>query len=733
VFSDKDRLFGRATYARRTFTQPAPGTVFMGQNDADTKSRQHNDVIGWDHTFTPTLINQARFGFNRYFIKDFVSAYGIEENNTLGVPNGNLSVFPDESGIAAMDWGGTWEGVGDPGSVPNGPGRMSNYYQLIDSVSLVKGRHNLMFGGDWVHIQAYCRNPQNDPRGQFKISGNYTGDGTSGAEISDWLVGALNQVWRDEFITKPQTRTNWVGGFGQDDYRITNKLTLNLGLRYDVYTKPVDVHNQQSNFVTSGPGAGMIQIASSNNRGPNVDTYKHDIAPRLGAAYSPDNGKTAIRAAFGISYWNDNFGATGGTLERDYPELLQETNTAPQQNCSTLVTPTAASGAPTGYVDSACGSYILANGLPGTGATAYGALAYPSNVAPGGFIASPPGFGVFEVAKNFRQDMAKSWNVSIERQLSSSMALHVAYVGNRGTHLYHDYQLNQCVPQTYGVAVTSLAQIEAQEGVPGNAAEACYLAGIGFPYNDVAPNISTLDFRNSGGSSRFDAGEAEVIKRMSHGLAFTVSYTWSKMMDNISNPIDNYATRQEEDTGNGWMHPFFPQVLTATYSYELPFGRGKHFGSSISPMADTIMGGWEISGITNFRSGGPLIIGAPNGDLGPNGASQRANYNCASQYNPHKVNDWFETDCFSAPQGFTLGDSGVGRVYGPRYQDWDMSIAKSVHIWERAQLQFQAQFFNVFNHVNYQSPDTGVKDSNFGVINNDLLMRQGQLGMTLSF
>ena len=731
-FSQNDRLFGRATYARRTFTQPAPGTVFMGMNDADTKSNQDNDVIGWDHTFSSRLINQFRFGFDRYDIADFVTAYGISENNILGVPNGNLAVYPDESGIAAMDWSSTWEGVGDPGSVPNGPGRLSNYYQLIDSVSVVHGRHNFMFGGDFIHIQAFCRNPQNDPRGQFKISGNYTGAGTSGSEISDWLVGALDAVWRDEFITKPETRTNWFGGFGQDDYRVTNKLTLNMGLRYDVYTPTVDVHNEQSNFVTSGPGAGLIQIASSSNRSPNVNTYWHDIAPRLGIAFTPDSGKTAIRAAFAVSYWNDNFGATGGTLERDYPELLQETNAAPQQTCSSLVTPTAAAGASTGYSDSACGSFVLANGLPSTSATAYGALVEPS-VTPGGFIASPPGFGVYEVAKNFRQNMGKFWNVSLERQLSPTMALHMAYVGNVGSRLYHDWQLNQCVPPTYGIAVTSLAQIETQEGVPGNAPAACYLDGIGYPYYNVAPDISTLDFRNSGGSSKYDAAQVEVLKRTSHGLAFTASYTWAKQMDNISNPIDSYAFKEEEDTGNSWQFPFFPQVFTATYSYDLPFGRGKQFGNTISPVADTILGGWSLSGITNFRSGGPLIVSAPNGDLGPNGANQRANYQCTSQINLHTISDWFETNCFSAPQGFTLGDSGVGKIYGPRYQDWDMSISKAVHIKERGLLQFQAQFFNIFNHVNLQSPDLGVTDSNFGVISGDILPRQGQLGMVLSF
>ncbi|MGC9198176.1 MAG: carboxypeptidase regulatory-like domain-containing protein [Acidobacteriaceae bacterium] len=730
--SPDDHLFGRASYAKRTFTQTAPGTVFMGMNDADTYSSQDNDVIGWDHTFSPDIINQFRFGFNHFLISDFVTAYGISENNNLGVPNGNLAVFPDESGIAAMDWSSTWEGVGDPGSVPNGKGRMSDYYQYLDTVSVLRGRHNLMFGGDFIYIHAYLLNPQNDPRGQFKISGDYTGTGSSGAQISDWLVGALSGVWRDQFMDHPETRTNWFGGFAQDDYRITHNTTLNLGLRYDVYTPPYDLNNKQSNFVTSGPGAGLIQLASASNRSPNVNTYYGDLAPRFGIAYTPDGGKTVFHAAFGISYWNDNFGATGGTLERNYPEMLIETNTAPEENCNSLVTPTAASGAPTGYSDSHCGSLILANGLPSTVPTAYGALVEPP-VAPGGFIASPAGFGVFQVARNFRQDMGKFWNVAIERQLSRTLAIHVAYVGNAGSRLYHDWQLNQCVPPTYGTAITSLTTLEAQEGVPGNAPAACSLAGMGFQYYSVAPNVSTLDFRNSGGSSHYNSAQAEVLKQFSNGLAFTVSYTWSKQMNNIDNPIDSYAMKQEEDTATSFQYPFFPQVLTATYTYELPYGRGKRFGGSIPPVADLILGGWSLSGVTNFRSGGPLLISAPNGDLGPNGANQRANYLCTAQDNPHTISQWFETNCFTAPVGFTLGDSGIGKVYGPRYQDWDMSLAKSVPIQAWGQLEFQAQFFNIFNHVNLQAPDTGVEDANFGVVSGDILPRQGQLGLTLSF
>lgn len=715
ALSQSDRFFARASYLHRTYNQPSPGTKFMNNGNAIGNSVSSNDVLGWDHFFSSTMINQLRLGFSRYATTDFDAQDGIAENNILGVPNGNIGSLPVTSGIAQINFG--FNSVGDPGWVPNTLGRLSNIYQVNDAFTIVRGRHDWKFGESYDHLQARVENAQNDPRGQFYASGDFTGNGNTAATLADWLVGALSGAHRDIFFTTPNTRTNFIGVFAQDDYRVSNKLTLNLGIRYDVYTAPVDTHNNQSNFVTTGSNAGLIQVASSSNRGPNVNTYFGNVGPRLGFAYTPDDGKTAFRGAFGLSYFNDNFGAMGGTLERNYPELEQENNSAIQSNCATPYT-----GSQT-YLYSGCGSLILANGLPGidpgtpgvTPGVVYQPLIEPA-VTAGGFIASPPGFGVYEVASNFRQDTAKAWNVSIERQLSQNMSVHVAYVGTAGTNLYHDYQLNQCNPISYGVPTTPPAY------------PAC------LPYNSIAPDISTLDFRNSGGKSHYNAGQIEVQKRAGSNLTFTAAYTWSKMMDNINNPIDSYDTHQELDTAN-WQRNNYPQVFTLTYVYSLPFGRNRQFLNSLSSAADAIVGGWGISGITNFRSGPPLLISASSGDLLPQNGGQRANFACPSPVNPHKVAQWFDTSCFSQPQGFDFGDSGIGDVYGPRYQDWDFTLSKAQRFGPdgREQLQFQASFFNVFNHVNLGQPDTGVTDSTFGVVSGDFQPRYGQLGLTFSF
>ncbi len=233
----------------------------------------------------------------------------------------------------------------------------------------------------------------------------------------------------------------------------------------------------------TGTNAGLIQIASPSNRGPNVDTYYGNWEP--GAAYSPDNDKTAIRGAFGISYFPDNFGADSGTLERNYPETLIENDYAVQSSCNSPYAATAQ------Y--SGCGSLVLSDGLPGNGAASvYSPLVVPSGGAPGSgaLVSPPPGFGVFVIAKNFRQDEARAWNVSVERQLTHDMVLRAADVGTCGYHLYHDYQLNQCDPPS----------IVATNPYPG-----C------LPFYGLNPNITTVDFRNSSGLSRYKLTSSDMM------------------------------------------------------------------------------------------------------------------------------------------------------------------------------------------------------------------------------
>jgi hypothetical protein len=376
-------------------------------------------------------------------------------------------------------------------------------------------------------------------------------------------------------------------------------------------------------------------------------------------------------------------------------------------------------------------------------------------VPPGGTIASPPGFGVYQVASNFRQGQAYNWNVSIERQLGANMAFHVAYVGTKGAYLYNDWQLNQCNPTGFTQGPT-YTQLQAQYNTPGQPIASQPYPGTPycFPFYSIAPAVSTVDFRNSGAKSHYNAGEAEFNRRAGRNLTFTAAYTWSKLMDNYSgNQLDNYDFKQYLDTA-GWHHANYPQTLILTYVYGLPFGKGQRYANSVSTAEDALIGGWTVSGITWFRSGAPMLVTAGSGDLLAQNSGQRANYSCSVANNPRQHNNtpgsnpvyWLQTSCWSQPLGFVFGNGGVGQgdTYGPRYQSWDMSFGKAFHITEQVRFEFQAQFFNIFNHVNLQTPNTScsaISSSNstcnpttgFGVISNDYLPRQGQLSGVITF
>lgn len=686
--TDRDHIFGRETAAYKNFTNPSPANIFM-YGGPNSVALNQNAVLGWDRTFSPSIVNTLRIGFNRFNVHDTANSYGVDENSALGIPNGNIPGLAYTSGIAQFNIAGFAVSGGNSGPGLTGdPGwtdalRIANLFDYNDSLTWVKGKHTLKFGGDAQRIQSTLTNAQDDPRGIFNFNGNYTsnpGASGTGSAYASFLLGDPYQVIRDFVNTVPAVRITFAGFFFQDDYRVTHSLTLNLGLRWDLFTSPVEKFNRQSNF---DPASGLIDVASSNNRGPNVNNNYGNWGPRVGLAYSPDNGKTAIRAAGGISYFPDNFGADGGTLERNYPFFTVSQLTTPN-----LYTPFWS--------------------LSGNG------LIAPINVpyTPGGTLAPPPGFGVFFVARNFKQDEAQVWNFSIERQLPGKMALTAAYVGTHGVHLYRDRQLNQSLPG------------------PGNFTP-------NLPYYSVAPNIPTVDQRNGDGTSHYNALQVKLEKRVSWGLNFLASYTWSKMMDDTDYILYPYSDKLNYMLANGFTTADVPQTLVISYGYELPFGKGKAFLSGTSGLAGQLTSGWSVNGITTFQSGQPFTVGVANNQLNNNSGGNLANITCSSVSTPKIVQQWFNTGCYTAPPAYTFGDAvaGAGGLYGPGIENWDFSVAKETSIGtEKRRLRFEADFFNLFNNPHFSNPNATYGNSNFGTISSDRLPpRLIQLGAKLSF
>jgi outer membrane receptor protein involved in Fe transport len=668
---EKVRLFVRESYAKRDELSPSPGNRFIGGQE-NANSWNHNAAFGYTHTFSASLLSELRLGFNRFNTFHYGNDFGVNENNILGIKNGNLPLFPESSGIANFNISGL-QATGAPLS-SNGL-RLGNTYQINEGVVWIRSSHTFRFGVDLRRTDSVVTNPEGNPRGEFQFDTSLTSNqGSGGAAFASFLLGYPSTINRGVVSTKGAVRVYNNGLYVQDDWRVRRTLTLNLGLRWDVATHPVERHNRQTNF---SPQDGLMHVATGDNRGPNVDTFKGGFAPRVGIAYSPDNGKTAIRTAFGISYFADNFGANGGTLERNFP-LFQTFSFTKQ---STFV-PFAK---------------LSVDGLPN---------AVPIALTP--TIVPLKGAIPILVAKDFRPDTAYMWNFGIQRQITGSSVLETTYVGTHGSHLFRDRS-------NIDVALPGSGAIDPRR-----------------PYFAVAPQIQQVRLRATDGDSSYNALQVKYTKRYSHGLDALVSYTYSKSIDD-QNVFWPYNDRLNRGVSNSKALDL-RHNLTVGYGYELPFGRGRHWLSSAPRALDLIASGWSVNGITQMRPGDPLVITEATSLLNNGLATNRANITCTGVPLTKTVAQWFDTSCFASPAQFVFGNAGKGQVHGPGIINFDFSAFKRFNFDEKRALEFRSEFFNIFNNAHFANPATAHGNSNFGQIQNTVLTpREVQLGLKLTF
>jgi len=671
-FAKWGRLFVRESYSKRALRSSLPNAPFLAFGEINSDSRDHNAVIGHSYSFSPALLNEFRFGFNRFNTEHYGSDSTLDKNNDLGIRNGNLAAFPETRGVANFGIPGL-TGTGAPGFT--NALRLSNTYQLTENMTWVKKSHTVKFGADLKRIESTLTNPESNPRGFFNFNTNFTSlNGAGGAAFASFLLGFPNDYGRSIVDTRPAVRMFFGGFYIQDDWRVTRKLTFNLGLRYDIFTRPRERHNRHSNLDLT---TGKIVLASDDNPGPNIETYTRNFGPRIGFAYSPDEGKTAVRASFGMGYFPDNFGATGGTLERNYP-FFQTFSLA----ASDRFTPFAR---------------LSVDGLPGF-------ISQPRTAT----IDPPAGLSLFYIPSDFRQDTVAMWQLSVQRQIHDSGVAEIAYVGNHGYHLFSGNR-NINTPFAPGAGAIDPRR----------------------PYFNILPRNQTINQRNSDGSSSYHGLQFKYSKRFSAGLQALVSYTWSKTIDD-TNLIWPYDNRINRGVGTG-KAPDIPHVFSASYVYELPFGKGRKFLGDIPRALDFVIGGWQVNGITNIRSGTPLVVTVATSQLNT-GTGNYANLTCSDVGRPKTVEQWFDTSCFSAPAQFVFGNGGKSHARGPGVVNFDLSLFKKFAIDEKRAIEFRSEFFNAFNNPHFANPNTSLGNNAFGRISGTVLTpREIQLGLKLTF
>ncbi len=667
ALGSKDTINGHFMMSNATNSSPSslPGSPFV------TGFNGKNAGINWIHSVNPTLITQLTLGYNSLDHPQ----QNVQPNPTAAFEASGLgagfTLMPGDIKVPSAP------GIGVTGyfSVPTGWGPIGPEYlsQYSGTVSKVAGDHTLKFGASYYQTWMYTNWAQDNEN--FNQQATWDPTTKSGGDgFASMLIGLPNNANRQLGNSGVSLHANVFGIFGQDSWRITPKLTLNYGLRWD-YTSPVtekenrlaafDLATAQWLLVKGDADApstlppGVVYLNRNSITAPNYLNF----SPRLGVAYQVAP-KTVVRAGFGIFY--DNW---SGTLQA-------------AQN---------ARGAWPSGASQSVGNLNVAGVTPGV--TAQNPFVGLSTMVP----ASPfPSSGAGFLATDWKNSYSSQWNFQIQHQLTKASTLSVGYVGSSTSRVPIQVPFNLALFPAPG-------PIQPRQ-----------------PYQDMtSPTaVSTFSVIQSISRSNYNALQAKFDQRFSDGLFFITAFTWSKNIDigcvdyweacNIQNPYNLNSNRSVSDLN-------VPLVFTFSPGYELPFGKGKPYLNSGGPAA-WILGNWQLNGIFSARSGLPYTptINFDNANVG--GGSQRPEVvGNVSPANP-TLAEYFNTSALVLPTAYTYGDAGRNSLRGPDFWNFDFSVFRNFNFTESWRLQFRSEFFNIFNHTNFANPGATLGNPGYGVI-----------------
>ena len=684
-FTEKDQFFARYSYLETTLdTPPYLGTVLNGEPFANTAyTRNQNGVVSEVHTFSPNTINEARIGVNR--VRTDWDAYGANQDTSqqVGIPGIN-----DFCGFCGGLPRIVISGITAIGHTPYAPTRRHDtIWQYVDNVTLTRGNHTVKLGADIQFIQANLFQTSN-PVGEFDFDKNMTSNqGNGGIGLASFLTGYYATAGRAALQITPSSRKKDLFFFGQDDYRVNPNLTLNLGLRYEIYAAPTDQHKRLSNFDLATGDILLACVALNCSGG--IETQYGNFAPRIGIAYTPGGGKTTIRVGAGITYYSAGFGGQIGTLNDNYPFVTGQALTPPN-----IYTP----------------GPSLREGFPPLPSVEQRPGAPPGHLIPKGG-ASGGGFSsVFYQPHDLKMPRVYQWSLSVQRQIWKGFLVDAAYVANVQNNVFIGVDGNVPLPGSDPTGTLTLQQRR--------------------PYYALSPDLAGFVNRINAGLGRYNSLQLKIERRFASGFSFQSAYTVSKTETTGTQGPTNPFHYMVKSLANNDV----PQRLVFSYVYELPFGRAKRFGGSWNRAVDAAFGGWQLSGVTNYQAGFPFNPTiTSNLD---NGEGNQPNRVCDGRLSNRTINHWFDTSCFvpSAPNVF--GNSGYNVLRGPALRSWDMTLGKNFQFTERMRLQFRADFLNIFNQVAFGTPNAQVDTPGAGTISGTLVgtyPRRIQFGLKLYF
>jgi hypothetical protein len=701
--------FARYSYARYNING---GQAFGAGGGAQfvtlggvSKVRNKSLATGFDYTLSPTTVLDMRFGYFRYFVDVKPNDFGKQAATDLGIPGLNFDTGFTSGlpGIFIQGDRGVNFGTALDIARCNCPLiEDEKQYQVVTNLTKVAGNHTIKFGVD-VRRAFNLRVPSDSHRsGQLFINNTRTGGvgGAGGLGLATFLLGDVSSFNRYVSTTTTAAERQWRHYYyGQDTWRITPKLTLAYGLRADIINPQTLNAAGNGGYLSLDTGQISTAGVGSTNLAGNVKN-KVNFAPRLGMSYQI-NDKTVLRAGYGRSYDTGVFGSVfGHSVTQNLPVLAQQQLS--QTNIRSVFN--LAVGPPRFTNFFGLNAAPNRGGVPNTSLPSSGTFFLPD--------------GVFARALTDKQRLPQvdAYNITLQRQLTKTISLEVAYVGNKGTHAFIG------------------------NGPAANVNQAT-LVGIGTLTNDQRKPFfqkfgwtQGIDYFCNCADTRYDALQIKLTKRFTDGLSLLTHYTIQRALDNNGDLffIDRKYNRGPNDFDRS-------RVFVMAETYELPFGRGKKFFGGVSRLTNAFLGGFQISSTTTVQSGVPFNVGidTPN-DTGGNrpNVNGKVTYGSARDSQGQVIFFTAPTGTFTSPTLGTLGSLKRNALRGPGFWQTDASIIKRFAFDETKNLELRMEVQNLFNHVNLGQPESFAGSGNFGKINGtngNAVQRNVQFALRFAF
>jgi len=666
-----DSVFFRFTDYASSLFRPGIGTLAGSVFPYNGR----NLVAQHTHIFSPSLLNVFKFGYNRAKVLNTWEPTATSLANEIGI---KIKQVPEEYGLPGVALAGGYYVGGGAGINQGG---LDHLFQFSDTASLVRGKHTFKLGADIRYLRFLQRLGLNN-NGAFNFDDRYTGN-----PLGDYLLGFNSQATAQIGFGVGRWRQRSYNFFFSDDWKVHSRLTLNLGLRYEYDTPTAERDGREGYFDTS---AQKFVVGISKEQSPISRTIpgiefrpslqrgiwfpdRNNFAPRVGLAYRLTNS-TVMRAGAGFFY-----AKTQGN------ELQFKLNAPPLVFAATLV------------------------GQVGTPNVSWDRDAFPDPSSPNFPVST---LSPFSVDPRDRSPYVVQWNYNIEQQLTSNLLLEVAYAGTIGRKLTERVNINQAALPSNPAAITP---INSRRPYPG--------------FGDILS-------ANWQENSNYNALQTRLERRFSNNMGFLVGYTWSHSIDTASRGSGGSwhqnAYRLRDDRGNSDFD--VRQRLTGSYMYQLPFGRGGKFLPNASGLLNVVVSGWSVNTIASMMTGNFFSVTVAGDRANVGGFPfQRANRTCDGNLprGDRTIDRYFATNCFAVTPLGTFGDSGRNIIEIPGLNNWDVSFLKDTQLKERLHLQLRAEFFNFFNHAQFNSPDTNANSAFRGQIRSARDGRISQLALKL--